>query len=470
MQIWLIAALGPHWQRKNDFPVRCTFPPREECIIFPCVRFRESFLVDGVLAAAATESIRNLDTANTMERFTGFGSIPVETDESMTVLELVSKLREQEGVSWGVHQASGASPWSSDTSEGRGQDRASPWRSPDPNCYPVAMAPHLQSWDWTQGCGATSSQRHSGPLGAWLRPGDGGPENGPNRSPLGPAAGPGQEGTSSVRTPDPGLMGCRCQYSPPRPAFPRGGVASTEFTHHQRFGPAPHACHHPGRGVEVRRYGGPDCRVPGSPASPEDVCSINIPHYHAPPPEVMSEGIRKTVSLPDECRNVFVTYSVDTAAEIVPFVEFLTKQGFRPAIDIFDNPIRRMDITKWMDGYLKDKSVLIIIAISPQYKVDIEGLGQDDHGLHTKYIHSMMQTEFIQQGSLNFRFIPVLFPNASQKHVPGWLLNTQLYRWPRDVEDLLLRLLREERYILPPLAKEITLSIRPMGMERPLTM
>ncbi|XP_038584063.1 E3 ubiquitin ligase TRAF3IP2-like [Micropterus salmoides] len=124
--------------------------------------------------------------------------------------------------------------------------------------------------------------------------------------------------------------------------------------------------------------------------------------------------------------------------------------------------MRCMDINKWKDSYLKDPSTLIIIAISPKYKADIEGCAMDSHGLHTKYIHSMMQNEFILQGSLNFRFIPLLFLNASQKHVPGWLQNTCVYRWPQDTEDLLLRLLREERYVPPPVHKEHTLIIRPV--------
>ncbi|KAL4623987.1 adapter protein CIKS-like [Arapaima gigas] len=219
------------------------------------------------------------------------------------------------------------------------------------------------------------------------------------------------------------------------------------------------------------------------PRPPSAVPKVNTPRYAIPPAEVMTNVrvvssppqrpqpscqahvMRRTVSLPDECRNVFITYSVDTAPEMVPFVEFLTTYGFRPAIDIFDNPVRRMDINKWMDSYLKDQSVLIIIAISPKYKADIEGSELDKHGLHTKYIHSMMQHEYIQQGSLNYRFIPVLFPNASQKHVPGWLQNTRIYSWPRDAEDILLRLLREEKYIPPPLAPSLTLMIRPVSLD-----
>ncbi|XP_051252081.1 E3 ubiquitin ligase TRAF3IP2 isoform X2 [Dicentrarchus labrax] len=210
--------------------------------------------------------------------------------------------------------------------------------------------------------------------------------------------------------------------------------------------------------------------------------SVNVPQFSVPPVQgvaqvsVMSPNSsgaeasvshphekRRTISLPDVCRNVFITYSLDVSSEIVPFVDFLTKQGFRAAVDIYDNTIRRMDINKWKDSYLKDPLTLIIIAVSPKYKADIEGSVVDSHGLHTKYIHSMIQNEFIEQGSLNFRFIPVLFLSASQKHVPSWLQNTRVYRWPQDTEDLLLRLLREERYVPPPVPMELTLIIRPVA-------
>ncbi|XP_055362246.1 E3 ubiquitin ligase TRAF3IP2 isoform X2 [Betta splendens] len=201
-----------------------------------------------------------------------------------------------------------------------------------------------------------------------------------------------------------------------------------------------------------------------------------VPQGLAPPREVMHEvsvgpfqapgavtgTIRRTISLPDECRNVFITYSLDTARDILNFTKFLVDQGFRPAIDVFHNPLQTMSINKWMDKFLNDKSVLIIVVISPKYKEDVEGNGDDEHGLHTKYIHNQIQNEFIQQGCLNFRLVPVLFPNATKRHVPTWLQSTRIYRWPLDMHDLLLRLFREERYIIPQRGGDLTLTVRPL--------
>ncbi|XP_061700859.1 E3 ubiquitin ligase TRAF3IP2-like [Syngnathoides biaculeatus] len=180
--------------------------------------------------------------------------------------------------------------------------------------------------------------------------------------------------------------------------------------------------------------------------------SVNVPHFFVPPEAVVSGagGVTTTRAaasspdapgssralqirrrLPKESRNIFITYSSDSSCEMIALVDFLSKHGFQPTMDTVDRPCTNADDTTWEHAFITDPSAPIIVAISPRYKADVEGSTVHARGLHTKHIYAMMQHEFIQQGSLNFRFIPVLVLDASQEDVPAWLQNTRVYRGTR---------------------------------------
>ncbi|XP_051929047.1 E3 ubiquitin ligase TRAF3IP2 [Hippocampus zosterae] len=201
-----------------------------------------------------------------------------------------------------------------------------------------------------------------------------------------------------------------------------------------------------------------DCRPPWGRVTP---MGHSVPPGEKPPTQSMSLSLAQ--------RKVFVTYEADDDAhvnEIIKFVALLRHNGFDTHIDIFEQQFRSISKIDFMERYLSEKDYLIIIIISPKYHETVTtahvGPDNDERTCNTVYIHKQLQYEFIQNGSKNFRFIPILFPGAKKGHVPNWLLNTHVYRWPRDRDDILRRLMRVEKYNPPPIGELPTIVSIPI--------
>ncbi|XP_010740831.3 uncharacterized protein traf3ip2l isoform X1 [Larimichthys crocea] len=228
-------------------------------------------------------------------------------------------------------------------------------------------------------------------------------------------------------------QGAACCAQCPADAFKRGPVANKPPwpPYHPAYGPF-----YPG-----------DCRLPGAGYTQ---IGHNAPAKEKNPP--------CSTPLSLEQRRVFVTYEADNdkhVNEIINFVALLRHNGFDTHIDIFEQQFRSISKIDFMERYLSEKEYLIIIIISPKYYETVTaspvGLENDERTFNTVYIHKQLQNEFIQNGSKNFRFIPIVFPGAKKCHVPNWLQNTHVYGWPRDRDDILRRLMRVEKYNPPPI-------------------
>lgn len=176
------------------------------------------------------------------------------------------------------------------------------------------------------------------------------------------------------------------------------------------------------------------------------------------PTDPINTNVPLSLPLPREQRKVFVTYATDNdkhVGEVINFVALLMTNGFETQIDIFEQNFRSINKIDWMERYINDKGYLIIIIISPKYyqAVTSQNLKDDEHSLNSVFIYKQLQNEFIQNGSKNFRFVPIIFPGASMKHVPSWLQNTHVYNWPVQNQDILRRLMRLEKYNPPPVGE-----------------
>ncbi|XP_019622085.1 PREDICTED: uncharacterized protein LOC109468270 [Branchiostoma belcheri] len=160
-------------------------------------------------------------------------------------------------------------------------------------------------------------------------------------------------------------------------------------------------------------------------------------------------------TVPATAERIFITYSKDNEIHLVRVLDMAKKlfaEGFFVEVDMFARHFAGIDKMGWLDNRIK-KAAFVIIICSPQYMVDVEKKSESVDGLHTLYIHRSLQTEYLDNKACNYRFIPILFDGFSRDCVPRWLHNTTIFYWPKDIQDIMARLRRRERFPTPAIGK-----------------
>lgn len=88
----------------------------------------------------------------------------------------------------------------------------------------------------------------------------------------------------------------------------------------------------------------------------------------------------------------------------------------------------------------------VIFCISPEFYEYIQPDFKESNGafpansrLHTRFIFDLARTEYIENGSKNKRFLPVIFTNsgANIDHLPKFMHATIIYYYPETFDRLL---------------------------------
>ena len=149
---------------------------------------------------------------------------------------------------------------------------------------------------------------------------------------------------------------------------------------------------------------------------------------------------------------VFITYANDGKKHvnrILKMAYYLMQHNIDVAIDVAEQKLFSQDKMGWIERRFRGADKVTVV-ISPEYfrviggnEVSWNNVSQDDfspHGLNTRYIHKLMQTEYLENRCRNNRFMPVVFTEsgANRQHVPQWLDNTLIYNWPRHDKSLIM--------------------------------
>ncbi|XP_066278681.1 E3 ubiquitin ligase TRAF3IP2-like [Branchiostoma lanceolatum] len=229
------------------------------------------------------------------------------------------------------------------------------------------------------------------------------------------------------------------------------GLNPWPLPHHLQQGLVYHPCAPPG-GWQWH-YTFPDFVFPGTGPNEQ-------PPVHASPPR----SVQRPATAPTKER-VFITYSDDNRdhmKEVLKMAYLLSDQGYVVDVDKFQRHFAAMDKIGWLEDKVENSDFIIVVC-SKKYRRDVDGSGpgeDDDHGLNTRYINRAMQTVYLENKCINYKVIPVLFDGYPRDTCPRWLRNTVLYRWPRDVQDVMCRLRREERYKMPASGRPPIITVR----------
>lgn len=157
----------------------------------------------------------------------------------------------------------------------------------------------------------------------------------------------------------------------------------------------------------------------------------------------------------EKSSTVFISYSwaeKECGCDwVVGLANKLRSDGIDADIDMYhESPAEGW--TTWIINKIKQSDYVLVVCSESYYNV-VNGGQTIDSGLGRRFEGKIIQKQIYDSGCINDKFIPILPPNGSRKHILEVLSDYTAYKVYDDYEKLIKRLKGENNH-MPPLGQK----------------
>ena len=158
----------------------------------------------------------------------------------------------------------------------------------------------------------------------------------------------------------------------------------------------------------------------------------------------------------EEKEEVFISYSHDSVEHVEKVLQLsnrLRSEGVDCVLDQYEtSPAEGWP--RWMDRKIRDAKYVLLICTEPYYN-RVMGEEEEGVGLGVRWEGNLIYQHIYNSGSLNNKFIPVIFENNHQQYIPTPLQGATFYctSTQEGHDDLYFRLTDQVKVEKPELGK-----------------
>lgn len=173
-------------------------------------------------------------------------------------------------------------------------------------------------------------------------------------------------------------------------------------------------------------------------------------HPNSPIPDFQPQQNMAAPGMEEKSQlSAFICYlyekgSSDVMSDVLAIEATLKSAGISPRVDYREEDLRGLNKNGWLQDCM-DNSSVIIICVNPSFKSILRSYrsqsDENDANAETYFLMDMLITKYRGEGCKNYNVLPLLIAGARFMDLPTWLQNTNVYRWPKDCEKLIQRIL-----------------------------